>query len=51
LDFAGEFSILASPSQIEVVGDLADVVLDGALRRLQIALDFVLRALFRLISP
>jgi hypothetical protein len=51
LDLAGEFFILALRNQIEVVVALAGGLFDGALRRLQIAVDFVLRALFRLVSP
>jgi hypothetical protein len=51
LDLAGEFFILALRSQIGVMVDLAGGLFDGALRRLQIAFDFVLRALFRLVSP
>jgi hypothetical protein len=43
-NFAGELFILAFGSQIGVIEDLARLFFDGALRRMNIAFYFVLRA-------
>jgi hypothetical protein len=51
LNFARELFILAFGSQIGVIGDLARLLFDGTLRLVQIAFDFVLRALVHLVSP
>ena len=41
LDFACKLFILAFGSQVGVVGDLARLLLESALRLMQIAFDFV----------
>jgi len=45
LDFACEFFILAFGRQIGVVGDLAHLLFDRALKFMQISADFILNAL------
>jgi hypothetical protein len=49
-NFARELFVLAFGCQIGAIGDLARLFFDGALRLMNIALYFVLRALVYLVS-
>jgi hypothetical protein len=51
LDFADELFLSAFGGQIGVVDDLSRFLFNGTLRLMQIAFDFVLRALIHLVSP
>ena len=50
-NFAGELLIFAFGSHVGVVGDLARLLFDGALRLMHIAFYFVLRARVHVVSP
>jgi len=51
LDLAGELFVLAFGGQIGIVDDLTRLLFDSTLRLMQIAFDFVLRALIHVIPP
>jgi hypothetical protein len=51
LDFADELFVLAFGSQVGVVDDPSRLLFNGTLRLMQTAFNFVLRALFHVVSP